>query len=137
MAQSNSRARRSSTTKIRLPRVAKLTLGNFQNRVLTMFPDAISQIILYGSYARGQATSDSDLDVLVVVRREKQPMKTYIGGPGDMRWGKLIDAAIDSMVNSGPFVSVLVVGEDVFQSKFSVSQAAREEGLILWTAQPI
>jgi len=101
-----------------------------------MFPDAINRIILYGSYARGQATPESDLDVMVVIRREKQPVKTYIGGPGDMRWRQLVDAAIDSMVNNGPFVSVLVVGEDVFQSKFSVSQAAREEGLVLWTAQP-
>jgi len=48
-----------------------------------------------------------------------------------------IDAAIDSMVNKGPFVSVLVIGEDVFQSGFSISQAARKEGLVLWTAQPI
>lgn len=101
-----------------------------------MFPDVISKIILYGSYARGQATPESDLDVMVVVRREKQPIKAYIGGPGDIRWTKLVDAAIDSMVNQGPFVSVLVVGEDVFQSKFSVSRAAREEGLVLWTAQP-
>lgn len=101
-----------------------------------MFPDAISRIILYGSYARGEETADSDLDVMVVVRKDKQPVETYIGGPGDIRWRKLVDAGIDSLVNEGPFVSVLVVGEDVFQSKFSVSQAAREEGLELWTAQP-
>ncbi len=136
MAQSVSRLRKKSATKIRLPRAAKLTLANFQDRALAMFPDAINQIILYGSYARGQATPDSDLDVMVVLRKEKQPVKTYIGGPGDIRWRKLVDAAIDSMVNRGPFVSVLVVGEDVFQSKFSISQAARDEGLVLWTAQP-
>ncbi len=99
-----------------------------------MFPDTISRIILYGSYARGQATPESDLDVMVVLRKEKQLTNTYIGGPGDTRWRKLVDAAVDSMVNKGPFVSVLVVGEDVFQSKFSISQAAREEGLVLWSA---
>lgn len=136
MAQSVSHLKKTSTTKAHLPRAAKRTLANFQNRALTMFPDAISKIILYGSYARGQATPESDLDVMVVVRWEKQPIKAYIGGPGDIRWTKLVDAAIDSMVNQGPFVSVLVVGEDVFQSKFSVSRAAREEGLVLWTAQP-
>jgi hypothetical protein len=136
MAQSASHVRKASSTKIRLPRVAKLTLANFQDRALAMFPDAISRIILYGSYARGEETPDSDLDVMVVVRRDKQPIETYIGGPGDIRWRKLIDAAIDSMVDRGPFVSVLVVGEDVFQSKLSVSQAAREDGLELWPAQP-
>ena len=135
MAQSLSRFRKTPVKTIRLPRTAKMSLANFQNRALTIFPDAISQIILYGSYARGEATPESDLDVMVVVSREKQPVKTYIGGPGDTRWKKLVDAAIDSMVNKGPFISVLVVGEDVFQSKFSVSQAARAEGLVLWAAQ--
>jgi predicted nucleotidyltransferase len=136
MVQSVQRSKKSQVRKIRLSRTAKATLANFQNRALTLFPDSISKIILYGSYARGQATPESDLDVMVVVRREKQPVKTYIGGPGDIRWRKLVDAAIDSMVNKGPFVSVLVVGEDVFQSRLSISQVAREEGLVLWTAQP-
>ena len=136
MVQLRLESKKKNTVKTRLPRTAKTTLANFQNRVLELFPDAINRIILYGSYARGQATPDSDLDVLVVLHKEKQPKKTYIGGPGDIRWQKLVDAGVDSMVNKGPFVSVLVVGEDVFQSKFSISQAAREEGLILWTAQP-
>ena len=123
-------------TKIRLPRVVKTTLTSFQRRAVGMFPDAISRIILYGSYARGQATPDSDLDVLVVIRKEKQPAKAYIGGPGDANWNQLVDAAIDSMTNKGPFVSVFVIGEDVFQSEFSISRAAQKEGLVLWTAQP-
>ena len=136
MAQTVLRSRKPARTKVRLPRVVKTTLTNFQNRAVGLFPDAISRIVLYGSYARGQAAPESDLDVLVVLRRDKQPTKSYIGGPGDTRWRDLIDAAIDSMTNNGPFVSVLVVGEDVFQSGFSISRAAREEGLVLWTAQP-
>ena len=137
MAQAFLRMQKTSKTKIRLPRAVKTSLVNFQNRALGLFPDAISRIVLYGSYARGQATPESDLDVLVVLREDKQPTQSYIGGPGDTRWKKLVDAAIDSMVNKGPFVSVMVIGEDVFQSGFSISRAAREEGLVLWTAQPI
>ena len=136
MAQAVLRTRKPVKTKIRLPRTVKTTLANFQNRALGLFPEAINRIVLYGSYARGQATPESDVDVLVVLRKDKQPTKSYIGGPGDMRWKKLVDAVIDSMVNKGPFVSILVIGEDVFQSGFSISQAAREEGLVLWTAQP-
>ncbi|MBM3181114.1 MAG: hypothetical protein FJZ86_12265 [Chloroflexi bacterium] len=137
MAHAVLRTQKAVKTKIHLPRTVKTTLANFQNRALGLFPDAISRIVLYGSYARGQATPESDLDVLVVLRKDKQPVNSYIGGPGDVPWKKLIDAAIDSMVNKGPFVSVLVIGEDVFQSGFSISQAAREEGLVLWTAQQI
>lgn len=136
MAQAVLRPRKLAKTRIRLPRTVKTTLANFQNRALGLFPEAINRIVLYGSYARGQATPESDVDVLVVLHKDKQPTKSYIGGPGDIRWKKLVDAAIDSMVNKGPFVSILVIGEDVFQSGFSISQAAREEGLVLWTAQP-
>lgn len=136
MVQAIAQKRKPAKTKIRLPRVVKTTLTNFQTRALGLYPDAIHRIVLYGSYARGKATPESDLDVLVVFRQDKQPTKSYIGGPGDARWRKLIDAAVDSMVNKGPFVSVFVIGEDIFQSGFSVSQAAREEGLVLWTAQP-
>jgi hypothetical protein len=137
MAQTVSRTQKTSKTKIRLPLTVKTSLTNFQNRALGLFPDAISRIVLYGSYARGQATPESDLDVLVVLRKDKQPRKSYIGGPGDTRWKKLVDAGVDSMVNDGPFLSVMVIGEDVFQSGFSISRAAREEGLVLWTARPI
>jgi predicted nucleotidyltransferase len=136
MASSIPRSINKPVVKVRLPRAAKITLNNFQNRALALFPTSISRIVLYGSYARGQATPESDLDVLIVFRREKQPETAYIGGPGDIRWQKLVDAAVDSMINKGPFVSVLVVGEDVYQSAFEVAQAARREGLILWTAQP-
>lgn len=136
MVSSIPRSRKKPVVKVRLPRAAKLTLDNFQNRALAMFPTAISRIVLYGSYARGQAAPDSDLDVLIVFSRENQPESAYIGGPGDIRWQKLVDAGVDSMVDKGPFVSVLVVGEDVYQSALEVAQAARREGLILWTAQP-
>ena len=127
---------RTSKTKIRLPRAVKTTLNNFQRRAVGLFPDAISRIILYGSYARGQATPDSDVDVLVVLRKDKQPVKSYVGGPGDSKWTQLVDAAVDSLTDDSPFVSVLVIGEDVFQSEFSISRAAQKEGLVLWTAQP-
>jgi predicted nucleotidyltransferase len=137
MVQSNLKSKKKKTVKIQLPRTVKTTLANFQKRALELFPDAINRIVLYGSFARGQATSESDLDILVVLNKEKQPTKTYIGGPGDVQWKELVDAGVDSMVNKGPFVSVLVVGEDVFQSEFSVSKAARKEGITLWTAQPI
>ena len=43
---------------------------------------------------------------------------------------------VDSMVDDGPFVSVMVVGEEMYQSELPVTEAARDEGMVLWTAQP-
>ncbi|MCX7013430.1 MAG: nucleotidyltransferase domain-containing protein [Candidatus Sumerlaeota bacterium] len=41
------------------------TLGNFKQRVTAQFPG--SQLVLFGSRARGDAEPDSDMDVLVIL----------------------------------------------------------------------
>ncbi|MDI6770430.1 MAG: nucleotidyltransferase domain-containing protein [Anaerolineales bacterium] len=122
---------RGQTPRVRLPRPVQRTLNEFQRRALALFPGEISQIILYGSYARGEATPDSDVDVMVIDKWHSP--KYYLGGPGDSRWRKLVNAAMDSMVTGGPFISVLVVGEDLFNSGFSVAEEAKDEGRLLWT----
>ncbi len=38
----------------------------FARRVLRRFPDVVHSVVLYGSVARGTATEDSDVDVLVL-----------------------------------------------------------------------
>jgi len=40
----------------------------FRQRLLDALPTEISRIILFGSQARGDATPDSDLDLLILVR---------------------------------------------------------------------
>ena len=134
-ATSLQRTQRLARRKPRLPRKASQTLANFQRRALALFPNEISQIILYGSYARGEATPDSDADVMVV-GKWRTP-KNYIGGPGDIRWRKLVNAAVDSMVTGGPFISVMVMGEDLFNSGFPIAEIARKEGKLLWKTKPI
>jgi len=47
------------------------TLKNFRSRVLNELGDRIQSIIIYGSVARGEATKDSDIDVLVVSKDKK------------------------------------------------------------------
>ena len=61
MTQTVLRPRKPEKTRVRLPRVVKRTLTNFQDRAINLFPDAISRIVLYGSYARGQFNSYSEL----------------------------------------------------------------------------
>jgi predicted nucleotidyltransferase len=127
------RERQISPPVLRLPRAVQQSLDDFQRRALALFPNEISQIILYGSYARGAAQSDSDVDVLVV---GKWPAPHYLGGPGDGRWRSLVNAAVDSMVTDGPFISVVVMGEDLFNSGFPLAETARKEGRLLWKTRP-
>ena len=62
-------------------------LADFQRQLLDLFPGEIEQLILYGSYVIGQATLDSDVDVMVVVPwgNPVHSQDYYLGGPGDPR----------------------------------------------------
>jgi len=121
-----------------VPQQVNTALADFQRRLLELFPDEISRLILYGSYARGEATPDSDVDVMVVVgwKDPKQPGGHYLGKASDPRWRRIIDAAVDAMIAHGPFISALVVGESLFDSNLPVALSARREGKILWTSRP-
>jgi predicted nucleotidyltransferase len=122
----------------RLPRRVKAALADFQSRLFELFPGEISQLILYGSYSRGEAMPDSDVDVLVVVgwNDPKRADGYYLGGASDARWRKIVDVAVDAMIAHGPFISVLVVGESLFNSNLPVAQIAKREGKVLWTNRP-
>lgn len=52
----------------KLQRRYEKILETFRSRALKELGDRIHLIILYGSVARGEATKDSDIDVLVVSR---------------------------------------------------------------------
>ena len=122
-----------------LPHQIEIALADFQHRLLKLFPGEIRELILYGSYARGEAAPDSDVDVMVVVGWD-DPEGTggyYVGRPSDPRWRQIVDAAMDAMIAHGPYISALVVGERLFSSNWPVAQAARREGQVLWTNRSI
>lgn len=51
----------------RLPQPLKLALGEYAERLRGLFGERLLELRLFGSYARGEAHEDSDVDVLVVV----------------------------------------------------------------------
>jgi predicted nucleotidyltransferase len=122
-----------------LPRRVQAALDDFQCRLLELFPGEISRLILYGSYARGEAAPDSDVDVAVVVKwsEEQLPDGTYLAWFGDPGWNQIIDVASDVLLERGVHISPLVMSETrVAAGKESVLRAIQREGKILWKIQP-
>ena len=67
----------------------------------------IKAVILYGSYARGTATEDSDVDFLVVVDDALKP---------DEVRRSLSDLLLDILLEEGELVSVVVLPESFYKS---------------------
>ena len=66
-------------------------------RVLERYKDKIDSIILFGSVARGEAKEDSDIDVLIVVKKEDFKLRRA-----------LIGVAFDILLETGKDISVKV-----------------------------
>jgi predicted nucleotidyltransferase len=112
-----------------------LALADFQRHLLELFPNDIQQIVLYGSYARGDWREESDVDVLVVTKwkEERLPDGTYLAWFGDPRWKQVIDAASDVLIERGAYVSPLVMSEARYAArKDSVLRDIEREGQTLW-----
>jgi len=67
----------------------------------------VLQIILYGSFARGKATSESDVDLLVVVDDSLDPWEVR---------RSLDDVLLDILLANGRLVSVLVVPKSFYEN---------------------
>lgn len=71
------------------------------------YGEGIKRVVLYGSHARGEATEDSDVDVLVLV----DPSLNYREVDDSLR-----DLLYDMLLEEGELVSVIVIPEDHFEN---------------------
>ena len=59
-------------------------LDGYRQALRDQFADAVEQVLIYGSKARGDAGPDSDVDVLLIVRDEADAMKRRMRGLGHL-----------------------------------------------------
>ena len=94
----------------------------FVRRVLERYRDKIDSIILFGSVARGEAKEDSDIDVLIVVKKEDFKLRRA-----------LIGVAFDILSETGKDISVKVLSKNEFEERrnFSFLRNIISEGVRL------
>jgi len=79
-------------------------LQEFKRRVEQRFPGEVVRVVLFGSKARGDASVESDMDVLVVVRSEDWKM-------GD----EIRDMGYELEIAQGVVLSIQVMGQRQYQ----------------------
>ncbi|MCA1915320.1 nucleotidyltransferase domain-containing protein [Methanospirillum hungatei] len=102
--------------------VVEDAISRYVSRVRDVFGGSISQILLFGSYARGEAGSESDIDIMVITK-----------DPGwDIEY-QLITMGYQIFSETGVMLSVKVRTTAEFEqaSSFSFLRNVKQEGVLV------
>jgi len=117
------RLRRAARKKYRSRAEIEPLLPKVKRAIENLYGDRLVDIILYGSFARGKATVDSDIDIAVVLKGSVQRIKeiTRIG-----------DAIYPIGLEHEELISVYPLSEEELQNKvWPLYYYIRKEGVII------
>ncbi len=120
------------THRTRSRRVAvQVALAAYVERVTRFYPDEVMSVTLYGSQARGDAKTESDIDVLVVVQHDTPALRQALA---DLAW--------QVQFEHGVVISDIIRSAEQFSrmrtNRFPFYQNIEREGVLLWksTSEP-
>lgn len=90
-----------------------------------IYLDNMSEIVLYGSYARGQETDESDVDIAIVLKEVLT----------EEQHNKMTDIVVDYELNLGKTLSVISIELDHYKKWKKDSpfyKNVEKEGIVLW-----
>lgn len=67
---------------MKLTNEEQIWLDAYRTVLAEQFPGLVERIIIFGSKAKGTATADSDLDILLIIREGDWQLKDALVGPG-------------------------------------------------------
>ncbi len=93
----------------------KKALEAFLKELKDKFGDKIEEIIVFGSYARGDYDEESDIDVMIV---------------GDVSFDEVIDVSTKVLLKYGELISPIVISPEEFKRRDdSFIQTVKREGI--------
>ena len=87
-------------------KIQKIT-AELKQKLAELYGDSLKQMIVYGSYARGQQTANSDIDIAVVL--DKEISKT-------VEISRMIDVITDLNLEYSVLISVYPVSSGDYES---------------------
>ncbi|MCX6639146.1 MAG: nucleotidyltransferase domain-containing protein [bacterium] len=96
-------------------------LPEIKSRLAALYGERLVQVILYGSFAKNRATTDSDIDIAIVLKGEVEKIKEL------SRSG---DALFDLMLDSEELISIYPLSEvEICNDVWPLYRHIREEGV--------
>ncbi len=98
----------------------KNALSMYINEVSLDFDEYINQIILFGSLARGEASEESDIDLLIIIKEEDTALRR-----------ELIGSTFDILLETGVDISTKVISQKEFElhKNYAFNKNVRSEGV--------
>jgi predicted nucleotidyltransferase len=78
----------------------KKTLDEFIHELKRRYGDRLDEVVVFGSYARGDVSDESDIDVLVI---------------GDVKLDEVIDVSYPLLLKYGVYISPMVVTKKYYE----------------------
>ncbi len=110
-----------------LNNIEAIALESFKETLIKKYREKISLIELFGSKARGDFDKDSDIDLLVIIKKKNQKLIDYI-----------YDTVIDVDINYSLDISLKIFSQAEYERldtlKTPFIQNITREGVPLWKA---
>jgi len=110
----------------KIPRQAKKifpVLLQFKDHLVKEYGERLEKVILYGSYARGTAQEDSDIDLLIVFSEMESAFKE-IDRLTEIKYGLMLE--YDILLSTNP-----VTRETLAHSKLPLFKNILKEGILV------
>lgn len=109
-------------------------LTEYKDMLLAELPGQIERIILFGSYARGDARPESDVDVMVIVNWPQESSSKGFSPAyyTDPRWRKINDLAADLSLEHGFYISPTILRVEQYNEWEPLVDRVKREGKELW-----
>jgi predicted nucleotidyltransferase len=103
-------------------------INDLRDHLLSRLPGVIQRIVMYGSYARGEAREDSDVDVLVVVDEIS---------PSVVNKARAVRYEVMEHYQYHPLLSLLVLSDkdwrELSKRSAGLKHNIEHEGITLWS----
>lgn len=111
------------TKTLKKSRTLKKTLDEFKKELSALYKERLKQVILYGSWARAEATGKSDIDLAVVLQGKVKPGREI---------DRIIDIITDLNFKYGVLLSIYPVSESDYRNiKSPLMLNIHKEGVLV------
>lgn len=112
-----------------MPMTIQTLLSEYLTEIQRIYGSHLKRVILYGSYARGDYTADSDIDIMILVDLSDQEMDKYADA--------LAEVGFDYNVVHGIWMMPIVKNRDHFKywvKAYPFYKNIQQEGVTLYEA---